>query len=153
MGAQVEVRDPHYGSFASFTVQGKPVPKARARVTKQGFAFTPAHTKKYEMLIRYAAQGALAGRPPATGPLLVRVLVCLPIPASLSKKRSAMALAGKIKPTKRPDLDNYIKAVLDGCDVLWRDDSQVVAILARKAYSDRPRLTVGVDVIADCEAA
>jgi Holliday junction resolvase RusA-like endonuclease len=49
------------------------------------------------------------------------------VPASGSKKKQRAALAGEIFPTTKPDKDNVIKAVYDGCNgVLWRDDVQVV---------------------------
>lgn len=38
--------------LVEFTVPGKPVPKARARVTRSGWAFTPKKTQDYENLIK-----------------------------------------------------------------------------------------------------
>ena len=57
--------------------------------------------------------------------------------------------AGYTKPTKKPDLDNVIKAVLDALNgVAYKDDSRIVRIEARKEYSDSPRLEIHIkDVI------
>lgn len=55
--------------------------------------------------------------------------------ASTSRKRRAEMLAGLIRPTKYPDLDNVVKAVIDGCSKgVIRDDVLVVEITASKAY-------------------
>jgi Holliday junction resolvase RusA-like endonuclease len=43
-----------------------------------------------------------------------------------------------------PDLDKLIRAILDALTgVVWRDDGQVVDIVASKVYADTP----GVDVV------
>ena len=41
-----------------------------------------------------------------------RSLNC-PIPGSWSKRRCASAVVGDIRPTCRPDIDNYLKSVMD----------------------------------------
>ncbi len=57
------------------------------------------------------------------------------IPASWSLKKQRGAAMGEIQHTKRPDLDNVVKAIKDGCNgVAWKDDSQVVSLSARKIY-------------------
>ena len=70
------------------------------------------------------------------------------IPRSWSKKKTAAALAGKVWPLSVPDLSNYAKAAEDGLNkVVFRDDSLIVELAARKLYSDRPRLVVQVETI------
>lgn len=40
----------------------------------------------------------------------------------------------------KPDIDNYVKAVLDACNgKLWQDDSQIVLIYASKLWTPTPR--------------
>ena len=59
------------------------------------------------------------------------------------KKKKADALAGKLLPISRPDIDNYIKAVLDAAnEIVVRDDSQVVALVSIKQYSETPKATL-----------
>lgn len=129
------------------TLHGVPVGKGRARfVRSTGHAYTPARTANYEGELRAAGAEAMAGRPPIDAPLVVRVEAYLPIPASWSRKKHAQALAGLLRPTTRPDCDNYLKAALDGLNaVVFRDDSLVVDSRIIKAYSDRPRLVVTVE--------
>ena len=51
----------------------------------------------------------------------------------------------QIMPTKRPDVDNVIKCVADGLNgIAWRDDSQIVSVLANKFYSTRPRVEIEI---------
>ncbi len=67
---------------------------------------------------------------PLEGPLRLTAIVYVRLPASVPKRARETA-----RPTCRPDLDNYLKTVLDGASVLWRDDAQVVEILAAKRYA------------------
>lgn len=130
----------------TFTIPGAPHGKGRPRATRFGKGirlYTDAKTASYEGLIAYAAQQALQGRAPLAGPLVVTVLVRLAPPVSTSRKMAAAMLAGEICPTKKPDLDNIIKSVLDGLNgVAFGDDAQVCWINAGKVYA----AMAGVDV-------
>lgn len=51
---------------------------------------------------------------------------------------------------KRPDLDNYIKAILDACNgILYLDDGQVVQITAQKVYSLDPRTEIKLKILEE----
>lgn len=132
-----------------FTVPGDPRGKGRPRATTIGGharMFTDAKTATYENLVKLAAVNALAGRPPFDEPLSVRVAVRMVPAASHSAKKRAAMLDGAIAPTKLPDLDNVVKAVLDGCNkVAFRDDALIVRLSAAKSYAETP----GVDVIIE----
>jgi Holliday junction resolvase RusA-like endonuclease len=126
-------------------INGVAVAKGRARMTRKGFAYTPAATRKYEAHGRVAAQLAMDGRPPLMCPVKVITLVELPIPASWSRKRSAAAMTGDVRPTSRPDIDNYIKSVMDALNgIVIADDSLVVEIEARKKYGSDPKVVMTV---------
>lgn len=44
-------------------------------------------------------------------------------------------LSGAEYPTKKPDIDNIVKVVLDALNGLaYKDDTQVVRVLAQKSY-------------------
>jgi Holliday junction resolvase RusA-like endonuclease len=105
-------------------VSGEPVAKGRPRMTRRGITYTPAQTRKYEAHGRLAAQQAMNGRPPVTGPVRCEIWVDLPVPASWSLKRQAATLAGYIRPTSRPDTNNYVKAQLDVNGIAITDDSR-----------------------------
>ena len=87
---------------------------------------------------------------PLPGPLLLGVKVYLPIPRSKSKKWQAAALAGEIRPTTKPDLDNCIKNLKDVCKgVFWLDDKQVVEYLpgTGKYYGNPARWEVEIEML------
>ena len=73
--------------------------------------YTPPETEAYETALKWQAKAAMRGRPRLDGPIGVRIFVMLPVPKSWSKKDRDAALSGIIKPTSRPDWDNYAKAI------------------------------------------
>lgn len=131
----------------AFSIPGEPRGKGRPRIVKiGGFSrmATDAQTASYENLVALAAQQALGGRNPLDGPLAMSIAVKLSPAPSASRKGRAAMLSGEQRPTKKPDLDNVVKAVLDGCNaVAFRDDALVVELTARKLYAE----TSGVDVV------
>lgn len=132
----------------AFVVPGEPQGKGRARVgTIGGHArmFTPAKTVAYEDLIAHAAQLAMRGAAPLDGDCRLEVDIVCSVPASWSGKKRTQALAGGIRPAKKPDADNIVKAVCDGMNgVVWRDDVQAVEGSWRKVYGETPGLRVRV---------
>jgi Holliday junction resolvase RusA-like endonuclease len=67
------------------------------------------------------------------------------VPASWSKRKRAAALEGEIKPTSRPDIDNFAKAATDGMNgIVYVDDAQIVRLDAQKHYAETPGLLVYV---------
>jgi len=133
------------GSPVTIVIAGPAVAKGRPRATRQGILYTPARTRRYEAHGRLAAQLAMDGRPPIEVPVRLELVAELPIPASWSGRRRALAVTGDLLPTSRPDVDNYIKAGLDSLnEIVVRDDSQVVEITARKRFSVAPKLVMTV---------
>jgi Holliday junction resolvase RusA-like endonuclease len=139
--------------------KGAPVPKGRPRIgkSKAGFAiaFTPAKTRKYEDFVRFCASEVMKDRLPITSqPILAHVRAYLPPPQSWSNKRKQEAYSGLIRPTKKPDVDNYLKAALDALNgICFGDDSQIVSLSVIKKYSDNPRLEIEINAIENVKAA
>jgi Holliday junction resolvase RusA-like endonuclease len=69
-----------------------------------------------------------------------------PVPDSWSAKKRAAALAGDIRPTKKPDLSNIQKALEDGMNaVVFKDDSQITESGgSKKIYGELPCVKVCV---------
>jgi Holliday junction resolvase RusA-like endonuclease len=138
-------------AFLTFHVDGVPVAKGRARATTIGGMarlYTPGKTRAYEDRIRCAAAMARGERPPFQGEVTLTVTALVAIPASFSKRKRANAVAGIIRPTTRPDADNYAKAALDGCNgILFRDDAQVTDLIVRKRYAAEPRLVITMEAL------
>lgn len=132
----------------SFVVPGEPVGKGRPRIGKVGNharMFTPAKTASYEGLIALAGTEAMAGRQLIEGAVMVELRIVMSVPTSKPKKWKAQALAGEVFPTKKPDMDNVIKAIYDGLNgVVWKDDVQVVDAFVRKRYGETPGVLVRI---------
>lgn len=122
-----------------FAVAGTPSPKARARTTKQGHAYTPKPTQLAEAKVLDAYLRKYEDEPPMEGPLSLTVLASFSVPKSWSRKRREEAAWH----TSRPDLDNLVKLVTDALNgAAYADDSQIALVTARKVYSDDASMDV-----------
>ena len=131
-------------------IEGLPKGKGRPRFTRTGHAYTPSETRQYETLVTASARAAMKGKRKIEKPSAVRVyiLAVFPVPTSWSKKRRIAALQGVEHHTKKPDVDNVIKAVCDGVNgIVFEDDSQIVEVRARKAYGSEPYVSVLVEEV------
>lgn len=124
----------------SISIPINPVPKARPRFTKAGHAYTPQKTADYEKAIAdYWEQSTKGFSYDREQPLVVNLGFGLPIPKSTPKYKRHMMQNGTIKPTKKVDVDNLAKAVMDALNgVAWGDDSQVVRVSIFKEYAKEP---------------
>jgi Holliday junction resolvase RusA-like endonuclease len=134
----------------AFTVRGAPQGKGRPRMSMRGGfarAYTPAKTRSYESLIAEAAVNA--GAQIIDGPVKLYVTAHHEIPKSWSRQKRDEAAYGAIRPTgPRNDLDNVLKAVSDALNgVAYKDDGQVVEVVASRFYSAVPRVDVYVEAV------
>ena len=127
-----------------FSVNGKPEGKARPRfVKKSGHAYTPEKTKNYEQAIAWAYKSA--GGKLSDNYIEISVKAFFEIPKSQNKEKRKMMEQGLSRPTSKPDIDNIIKAVLDGLNkTAYNDDKQVVKVSGEKFYSYEPCIIVEV---------
>lgn len=117
-----------------FTIPGIPIPKARPRVVR-GHAFTPKKTKDYEALVKDVYR-LTVGEYLGDSAIVATIDLYFPIPESYSKSKKKRIADGEIKHTKRPDVDNCAKAILDALnEVAYRDDSQIVESRITKHYA------------------
>lgn len=130
------------------TVYGNPVAQGRPRFSRQsGFvkAYDPIQSKSYKQLIRLELQPLLSDPDfkPIDQACCLNLKVFRAIPKSFSKKKREEASLRHVRPTTKPDIDNYVKGVLDALNgTVLKDDSVVCEIFARKFYSERPRIEV-----------
>lgn len=128
---------------------GAPRGKERPRLTKLGHVYTPQKTRDYEAALKYAAMEAMGDQPPLEGPLEMHMHVVVPISVSWPKKRQQAAREGRELPTKKPDLDNFMKTI-DACNlIVWVDDSQIVKTSIEKRYGDKPGMTIRVWALSE----
>lgn len=89
------------------------------------------------------AKAAMGASEPLEGALEAFIYVTFAVPASYSKKRTEACLSGQEKHTKKPDLDNVVKTVLDGMsDIVFLSDSQITSIHATKVYGEVAKVEV-----------
>lgn len=141
-------------TIVKMTVFGEPVPQGRPRFsTINGHvqAIDPKKSKDYKQLIQLEAQPLFyKGFKTLETACILRVHVFRGIPKSWSKKKKEAALGNILRPTSRPDADNYLKCVSDALNsLIIKDDSYFVDNDVRKFYSDRPRIEIEVEEISD----
>ena len=129
----------------TLTIPGEPGAKARARVTKSGITYTPEKTKSYETFVQelfhYEYRSIML-----EGPLHATIKAYF----GLNKgdygkngpnKTGQAKLWGEILPTKRPDVDNIAKILLDSLNgIAYKDDSQICYLSVTKFYAEKPRV-------------
>ena len=125
-----------------FQVPGEPVGKGRPRFTRQGRAYTPAKTAKYENLVSLTFQQMYPNHVPFENAVEMKMIAYFSIPKSWSKKKHQQAVLNQIFPTKKPDTDNIakVKDALNG--IAFKDDSQVVKETIIKRYAEVPKLII-----------
>lgn len=109
-------------------VPGRPVPKARPRVTQRG-TYTHERTVQFERQVMSAAL-ASGWNTRLEGPLAVEIDSVFPRP-----RRLRTADPWLLPHSVRPDADNLAKAVLDGLGRLIRDE-EVAVLTSRKWYAE-----------------
>lgn len=131
----------------TFEVTGEIVGKARPRMnTYTGKAYTPTKTKNYEYLVKQSFLLKYPNAEVLEGRASVSILALFQVPKSTSKKNSEKMLNKQISPTKKPDIDNIAKIVLDALNKLaYKDDTQVVDLNIAKAYADRECLIIKIE--------
>lgn len=132
-----------------FVVGGEPKGKERPRFCHNGQIYTPKQTTTYEQQIifdYYKQCGNVKFSEYSQLELSVRAYY--KIPKSTSKKRKTAMLSEEIRPTKKPDGDNILKAVADALNgVCYKDDKNIVKMSIEKFYSDVPRIEVVVQEV------
>ena len=129
-----------------FTVEGRPVGKARPRVTRNG-TYTPKKTKGYEELVKWSCRSKYKGGP-LKGPLRIEIVFYMYIPKNTSQVRIEKKLVDERLPTKMPDWDNMAKSITDAINgIAYEDDSQIVEAHIYKKFSKDPRAEVKITQI------
>jgi len=117
----------------TFVVPGRPVPKARPRVTKRG-AYTPQTTKDYEDSVAWAAKAAG---------------VTLRSDNDVGLRMTFHIPVTKAGAPRKMDLDNLVKSVMDSLrQIAYVDDSQVSLIVAMR----RDTGGTGTTTVTICDA-
>ena len=124
-------RDINLMTLSTF-VPGRPAPQGSKRYVGNGISIESSKAvKPWRADIREHVTANFTG-PPLTGPVTVVLTFVMPRPVGAPKLSTPAAV-------KRPDIDKLTRAVLDALSSagMWRDDSQVVELVARKRLAER----------------
>lgn len=131
----------------AFVIEGEPQGKGRPRfsvVNGKVNTRTPDSTVIYENMVRLSYRDACKEPMYEQGvPLMMHITAFYGIPKSTSKKKRQLMMEEKLRPTKKPDIDNLCKVVMDSLNkIAYYDDAQIVKATVGKFYSDYPRVVV-----------
>jgi len=129
------------------TIPIVPKPQARDRIgviAGKARSYKSPKQRLEENKLQYLL---MAQRPPEPfkGAISLIVGIYLPIPKK-SRIWQEKALKGEIRPTTRPDIDNYAKQILDTMQgIYFADDKQVVTMEIYKRYGNQPRWEIRLE--------
>lgn len=130
-------------------IPGNPIQQGRARATvinrrnRAPFVqiYDPPESEAYKKQVRQLAQLQLKENLPAwrplEGPLSVSITFYIGRERIVGDEKKLQIFKGKY-PVQLPDIDNYVKAALDGLSkVLWDDDKCIIELeRVRKLFAD-----------------
>lgn len=130
-----------------FEVPGKIIGKGRPRLNSYtGVVYTPTRTKDYESLVeqyfllKYPRFKVLEGR------IKVSIIAYFSIPKTTKKADINEMLENNISPTKKPDIDNIVKSILDSMNKFaFKDDNQITKLEVEKKYSMEDKVYVKIE--------
>ena len=130
-----------------FEVPGKIIGKGRPRLNSYtGVVYTPKRTKDYESLVeqyfllKYPRFKALEGR------IKINIIAYFSIPKTTKKADINEMLENNISPTKKPDIDNIVKSILDSMNKFaFKDDNQITKLEVEKKYSIEDKVYVKIE--------
>ncbi len=129
-----------------FEVPGKIVGKGRPRLNSYtGTVYTPTRTKDYETLVEQYFLLKYPRFKPFEGRVQVEIEANFEVPKSTKKADRELMLENKINPTKKPDIDNIVKIVLDAMNgIAFKDDTQITKLQVEKLYSENECVRVRI---------
>lgn len=115
------------GVFAYIPMRA--VPKGRPRRSANGGMFTDKKTREFEKAVAFYCKEAMrnAKLDPFSGPVLCEIY--------MDEEECSICISeyDSEKSKLRGDIDNYVKALLDGANgILFGDDKQIHVLVARK---------------------
>lgn len=129
----------------------EPKPQSRPRFARRG-SFTTTYEdkdmKSWRERCRLLIADLYIGKPILEGALKAKVRFFIKPPQYISKaKKNQQAIINETLPVgKKPDVDNYEKALYDSMSgIVFKDDGQIALHDVGKFYSLNPRIEVEVE--------
>jgi len=120
-------------------VDGVPIPWARPGIMRMKNCNVVYDKQKKQKEMYQWQINAQYKEPPLTMPLMIDLTFRMPIPKSTSAPMRREMLNGVVHHSKKPDIDNLTKFILDCMNTyVFIDDSQIAELRVRKMYSNTP---------------
>ena len=131
-------------------IDDEPVPASRPRFSSQGnkkWGYTDKKYRNYKNKIKDSYRDKYHNKQlfERGVPLVAHIRFYRKIQKGLSKAEYKRRANHEVKPTVRPDLDNYEKAVFDGLAKAWFDDGQIWKYDTEKNYDEHPRTEILIE--------
>jgi len=127
------------------TIPGEPKAQGRARAVRFGNSvhmYDPKGSAEWKGAAAWYMKIAMKGRPPIAGAVRLSATFLFAMPKSRCRKKAPRPAEWH---TKKPDLDNLLKAVKDAAKgILWVDDSQVCEYATVNKRTERQGAAPGV---------
>lgn len=129
----------------------EPKPQSRPRFAKRGNfvkAYEEQDMKSWRNHCQLLIANQYMGQPILEGALRAKLRFYIKPPQYISKvKKNQRALLDEVMPVdKKPDIDNYEKALYDSMSgIVFKDDGQVAMHDVGKFYSLNPRIEVEIE--------
>lgn len=135
--------------FAEGNPKGQPRPRAFSR-GGSARVYDPGTAEGWKSQIALAGRDHIPAQP-ITGAVRLCLQFIIPRPKSHYFKNNALRMVAPTLCTKKPDADNYAKAVMDALTVLrfWNDDSQVAVLHVQKLYGGNPGCRIEISECAE----
>ena len=119
-----------------------PVACTRPRVTRFGVYYPKKYQEYKDYLKDYLI--SLNLKKLEDNALYLNIIFNIQIPNSMSKKKK-QELIGKYV-IKKPDIDNYLKSIMDGMNgIIYKDDNQIASInIIKKYVIDNPNSEIEI---------
>lgn len=131
----------------------EPKPQSRPRFARRGnftTTYEDKNMKAWRNQCRLLIANLYMGQPILEGALRAKVRFYIKPPQYISKvKKNQQALLDEVIPVgKKPDVDNYEKALYDSMSgLVFQDDGQIALHDVGKFYSLNPRIEVEMEVM------
>lgn len=129
------------------TIPIEPKPQSRPRFTKTGRVYELKEMTDYKKAIALHCKQQYKGNLIADKPIgvIVRFYITPPKYVSKVKKNAQNVNNEVIRVAKKPDIDNFVKAIFDAMSgVVFKDDGVIAYQLSEKFYSNNPRTEIEI---------
>lgn len=120
--------------------------KARPRLSKFGGAYTPTKTKNFEYLVKFAYYDKYEKEEMIRNtPIELEIHAYFTPTATESKSTKKYEQTLRKNYTKKPDIDNIAKAILDALNKLaYDDDKNIISLKITKSYNNVAKTVVTI---------